>query len=287
MMTHNVDVLVVGAGPVGTALALELALHRVSFRIIDQEPVRNDKSRALVMQPRTLELLNRHGAADTIVARGRILRGGAVYINKQLTAKLNLDDLGTTDTEFPLPLNVSQAETESFLDECLSKYGLGVERPVTATSISQDDSGVTTIVKLPDGTSETIRSKYVVGCDGAHSVVRHASKKMTFPGAPYPQDFVLCDVHLRDSNIPMDRLTLHLNNKGVLATLPLQDGLVRVVASRSQVASGDDDVPTLDQLQEYLTSMTSPGSGTMYDPIWLTRFRLHHRCVNQCMSNSC
>jgi 2-polyprenyl-6-methoxyphenol hydroxylase-like FAD-dependent oxidoreductase len=279
-MTYDVDVLVVGAGPVGTALALELALHRVSFRIIDQEPVRNDKSRALVIQPRVLELLNRHGAADTIVSRGRTLRGGAVYVNKQLAAKLNLDDLGTTDTEFPLPLNVSQAETESFLDECLSKYGLSVERPVTATSISQDDSGVTTVVKLPDGTSETIRSKYIVGCDGAHSAVRHASKKMTFPGAPYPQDFVLCDVHLRDSNILADRLTLHLNNKGVLATLPLKNDLFRVIASRSQVISGDD-VPTLGQLQEYFTSMTSPGSGTLYDPIWLTRFRLHHRCVNQ------
>ncbi|AEO63190.1 uncharacterized protein THITE_2153068 [Thermothielavioides terrestris NRRL 8126] len=275
-MSYDCDVLIVGAGPVGTALALELALHRVSFRIIDRAPVRSDKSRALVIQPRTLELLNRHGAADAIVTRGRIIRAGEVRINKELVADITFDDLGTINTEFPLPLNISQAETERFLDECLLKYGISVERPVTATSVVQDDSGVTTTVELPDARSETIRSQYVVGCDGAHSVVRHASRNITFPGAPYPQDFILCDTHLRDSNVAQDRITLHLDNKGVLVTLPLAEGTVRMVASRSRVAVADD-VPTLDQFQAYFTSMTPPGSGILHDPVWLTRFRLHRR----------
>jgi 2-polyprenyl-6-methoxyphenol hydroxylase-like FAD-dependent oxidoreductase len=279
-MSYDCDVLIVGAGPVGTALALELALHRVSFRIIDRAPVRSDKSRALVIQPRTLELLNRHGAADAIVTRGRIIRAGEVRINKELVADITFDDLGTINTEFPLPLNISQAETERFLDECLLKYGISVERPVTATSVVQDDSGVTTTVELPDARSETIRSQYVVGCDGAHSVVRHASRNITFPGAPYPQDFILCDTHLRDSNVAQDRITLHLDNKGVLVTLPLAEGTVRMVASRSRVAVADD-VPTLDQFQAYFTSMTPPGSGILHDPVWLTRFRLHRRCVNR------
>jgi 2-polyprenyl-6-methoxyphenol hydroxylase-like FAD-dependent oxidoreductase len=280
-MAYDCDVLVVGAGPVGTALALELALHQVSFRIIDREQVRNDKSRALIIQPRTLELLNRHGAADAIVRRGRILRGGSAYINRQPAASIDLDDLGTTDTEFPLPLNVSQVETERFLDECLSQYGLSVERPVSATSIVHDDSGVTTTLELPDGKSQTVRSKYIVGCDGAHSVVRHASRKMVFPGAPYPQDFVLCDALLCDSNIAQDRLSIFLSDKGVLGILPMNGELIRVVASRSPTAAKGQEVPTIEQLQAYFTSITPPGSGVLADPVWLTRFRLHHRCVNQ------
>jgi hypothetical protein len=104
---------------------------------------------------------------------------------------------------------------------------------------------------------------------------------MTFPGAAYPQDFVLCDVRLRDSAIPQDRLNLNLSNQGVLALLPLDKDYVRVVASRAPMAIQGKEVPTLDELQEYFNTMTPPGSGTMHDPIWLTRFRLHHRCVSQ------
>ncbi|KAK3297199.1 uncharacterized protein B0H64DRAFT_416386 [Chaetomium fimeti] len=261
-MTYDCDVFIVGAGPVGTALALELALHRVSFRIIDREPVRNDKSRALVMQPRTLELLN-------------------LYVKRKLASSVILDGLGTTDTEFILPLNVSQVETEKFLDTCLDKYDIKVERPVTATSISQDDSGVTVTLERPDGKRETIRSRYIVGCDGAHSVVRHASDKMTFPGGAYPQDFVLCDTRLRDSCIPLDRLTLNLNNKGIVAILPIKDDIVRVTASRSVAIQNQEETPSLDELQTYFTAMTPEGSGTLGTPIWLARFRLHHRCVSQ------
>ncbi|KAH6641374.1 FAD binding domain-containing protein [Chaetomium tenue] len=283
-MTYDCDVLIVGAGPVGTALALELALHRVSCRIIDREPIRNDKSRALVMQPRTLELLNRHGAADAMVKRGRILRGMQVYIKKKIASNVTLDDLGTTDTEFTLPLNVSQVETERFLETCLDEYNIKVERPVAATGIIQDDSGVTVTLERPDGKVETIRSKYVVGCDGAHSTVRHASDKMTFPGGAYPQDYVLCDTRLRDSCIPLDRLSLALNNKGIVAVFPMANDVIRVVASRSSIRMQNQEeqaTPTLAELQAYFTTMTPAGSGTLDEPTWLTRFRLHHRCVSQ------
>ncbi|KAL2118098.1 hypothetical protein VTJ04DRAFT_7758 [Mycothermus thermophilus] len=291
--TYDVDVLVIGAGPVGTALALELALHGVSFRIIDRLAERNDKSRALVMQPRTLELLNRHGAADSIIPRGRILSGVTSYINRRLVSHINLDDLGTTDTEFPLPLNVSQVETERFLDECLAKYNAQVERPVVASNIVQSPSGgVTTTLTHPDGTTSTVRSRYVVGCDGAHSTVRHASSKMRFPGAPYPQNFVLCDARLTNSNLDLNRIHLYSHKTHLLVVLPIDQDYVRVVASEHEKdmsrakreahgAVDDDYVPTLEQLQAYFDRMTPSGSGTLTDCVWLTRFRLHHRCVTQ------
>ncbi|KAL2017112.1 hypothetical protein VTK56DRAFT_2584 [Thermocarpiscus australiensis] len=279
-MSYDCDVLIVGAGPVGAALALELALHHVSIRIIDKAPVRNDKSRALVVQPRTLELLNRHGAGDRLVRRGRTLRGASLYFNTKLAVKIDLDDLGTTDTEFPLPLTISQAETEAFLDECLSKYNVRVERPVSATSITQDSSGVTTALETPGGMTRTLRSKFVVGCDGAHSIVRHASD-ITFEGAAYPQEFILCDAHLRDSNLPQDRLVLHFGGQGLLAQFPINSELVRLVASRRRVIGEARDQPTLAEFQTYFSSMTAPGSGTLHDPIWLTRYRLHRRGVNR------
>lgn len=273
----DVDVLVVGAGPVGTTLALELALHKVSFRIIDRAPVRNDKSRSLVVQPRTLELLNRHGAADKIIPRGSTVRGASLYVGRGLAAQIDLDDLGTTNTEFLLPLSISQVETENFLDECLDRYGFSVERPVTATRVSQDAGGVTTTLEMPDGRKEAVRSKYVVGCDGAHSMVRRAARNVVFDGAAYPQDFLLCDARLRDSQLPRGRLSLHLGRHGVLAVIPIHGNIVRVIASGTQILGSDE--PTLELFQDYFASKTPPGSGTLQDPIWLSRFRLHHRCA--------
>ena len=278
-MLQDCDVLIIGAGPVGTALALELALHGVSFCIVDQAPARSDKSRALNLQPRTLELLNRHGAADEIIRRGRIVRGGATYIHGEVVASMSLDDLGITNTEFPLPLSVSQAVTESFLDECLARYGLAVQRPIKAIGIVQDDSGVTTTLEVSDGSIKTMRSLYVVGCDGAHSVVRHAAG-LEFEGAAYPQDFVLCDAHLRDTRLDLDRLTMCLGSSGLLAILPLQGQLVRLIASRNHVPEGQEE-PTLELFQNIFNNMTPPGSGTLHDPVWLSRFRLHHRCVDR------
>ncbi|KAK3940838.1 putative aromatic compound monooxygenase YhjG [Diplogelasinospora grovesii] len=275
---QDADVLIVGAGPVGTALALELALHKVSFRIIDRDPVRSDKSRALVVQPRTLELLNRHGAAQGLISRGRIAHGAAFFVNRKLVTKLNLDDLGTTDTEFPLPLMISQVQTEHFLDECLAKYGIRVERPVVAKDIVQDDDAVTATLEMPGGNIETARFKYAVGCDGAHSVVRHKATNLTFEGAAYAQDFILCDAHIRDSCMPQDRFSACLGS-GMVAFFPLGDGIVRVIASGNNMTA-DKGEPQLEHFQKFLEDFAPEGCGTLYDPVWMTRFHLHHRGVN-------
>ncbi|KAK3499080.1 FAD binding domain-containing protein [Neurospora hispaniola] len=312
------DVLIVGAGPVGTTLALELALQGVSFRIIDKSPVRSEKSRALIVHPRTLELLDRHGTVDKLISRGTITRGGVLNINRKLVAKMNLDDLDITDTNYPLPLMVSQAETEQFLDESLADYGKAVERAYTATSVVQDANGVTTTLEKPDGTQTTVRSKYVVGCDGAHSLVRHSAKNLTFDGDAYPQDFILCDARLRNSNVARDRFTICFGDTGLLAFFPIQsshsesegeEDLIRLIASggrsvlkhsprsgsgspvvpteQQQRQHGEQthEPPTLAHFQSLVDSIAPPGSGTVHSPVWLARFRLHHRGVNSYRSD--
>jgi 2-polyprenyl-6-methoxyphenol hydroxylase-like FAD-dependent oxidoreductase len=91
---QNVDVLIIGGGPTGAMLALELAMQNVSFRIIDKEPVRSNKSRALIVQSRTLELLGRHGIVHEFLALGRLAMGVRIYVNKKLALELDLVDLG-------------------------------------------------------------------------------------------------------------------------------------------------------------------------------------------------
>lgn len=275
---YDCDVLIVGAGPVGTALALELASYGVSFRIVDQSSERSDKSRALGIQPRTMELLSRHIDVGPLEAQAKVGRGGWIFINRKLTAKATFDDLDTPDTDFPLPLIILQGATERFLDEALASHGAAVERPVVATSVSQDAEGATTTLELPGGGQRTIRSRYVVGCDGAHSKVRHAATNLTFEGAAYPQDFLLCDAHITgETTLPKEYFSLCLGI-GSLAIIPMKDGVWRLMASGHGIST--DETPSLEWFQSFLDRFAPPGAGTLSDPVWISRFRLHHRCVD-------
>src|SRR5271155_5578681 len=91
---EDIDVLIIGGGPTGMMLALELAMQNVTFRIVDKEPIRSDKSRALVVHPRSLELLNRHSIAHELIELGRLALGMRLFVNKKLVIEFELGDLG-------------------------------------------------------------------------------------------------------------------------------------------------------------------------------------------------
>ncbi|KAI8964820.1 FAD binding domain-containing protein [Daldinia sp. FL1419] len=275
MSTSDTDVLIIGGGPTGVTLALELAVHRIPFRIVDKELQRSDKSRALGIQPRTLELLNRHGDVRKLVAQGNLSSGTTFYLNGKKVADIDISGL-VEDSVFPLILIISQCETEAFLDECLEKHGFAVEQGVEATSVCQDDTGVTVKLNHEDGVEETVRAKYVVGADGAHSIVRRSAAALTFQGEAYPQDFVLCDASLRNSKVAWNRFSLCLG-QGSLAVFPMKDGTCRIVMSR--INANADVEPRLEDFQEMLNRL-HPDAGELYSPTWITQFHLHHRGVN-------
>lgn len=279
---QETDVLIVGAGPTGLALALELSLRKISFRIVTKDAVRSDKSRALVIQCRTQELLNRHGGiVHHLLARGVQGRGIRLFVGQKFVADVDVDDLDFSDTAFSRPMWVSQAATEQVLERKLEEYGHLVERPCTATSIQQDEKGVTVALVKPDGQTdgqreEQLRCKYVVGCDGAHSVVRH-STDLTLTGETYPQHFILCDAKLRGDYAP-DRVSFFLGQR-VMAFFPLRDGLVRVLGERRAGNASEED-PTLAEVQAFVDEVFPKGDFELSDPLWLSHFRFHCRGVS-------
>ena len=132
-----------------------------------------------------------------------------------------------------------------------------------------------------DGSEERLRAKYVVGCDGAHSAVRHAAE-LEFEGSAYPQDFLLADLHLEWSLRAEgdNRLNMFLG-QGMLVVFPLKDGLFRLVVSTTgrKLTAGEDAEPTLEDFKRVWSEM-APGEAVLRDPVWMTRFRLHHRGVD-------
>lgn len=154
----------------GLTAAAALVHHGMKCRIIDKAPAPSDKSKALVVWCRTLELLDRIGLAPTFVAVGMKIHGGSIYANGKRVVQLSLT---TDDSPYGFPLMIPQNETERLLSEHLLRHGIGVERQVELLSFEEDADAVTSKIRHPSGREELIITPWLVGCDGAHSTVRH------------------------------------------------------------------------------------------------------------------
>jgi 2-polyprenyl-6-methoxyphenol hydroxylase-like FAD-dependent oxidoreductase len=283
MDKHDVDVLIVGAGPTGLTLACELARHWVSFRIIEKDAEPSRKSKALAVHSRSLEVFEDMGIVDRFLAIGLKLKGINVYADNKQIAHLTLDEL---DSYYSFALTLAQSETERLLSERLNELGGLIERCRELTAIAQQKNGVKATVSSEDGSFETINCRYLVGCDGAHSMVR---KKLgvEFEGDRYPQLMHLGDVVV--SGLPReDEIYVFNSQPGLVAFFPYGKGRYRVAASmtegepevKEQAESGAVSIrnPTLEELQD-AADRRCPYKVKLSDFDWSAALYIHCRHV--------
>jgi len=264
------DVLVVGAGPTGLVLAAELARHGASFRIIDAAPAPSEKSRAIGIQARTLELMQSMGLADTFVGRGLHIHAVNLYSGAKPIVRLAFEGL---ESAFPYILTLAQSETERILTDHLERLGGHVERGVKLTAFQQDDTGITATLERGDGEIEAARVRWLAGCDGAHSTVRH-QLELPFEGKAYQFDFLLADVHLAWS-LPNDEAHVFITDAGLLAVFPLPAGRHRLVIDMS----ADERRATSFEECQAIVAERTPIEIALDDPRWVSDFRIHARMV--------
>jgi 2-polyprenyl-6-methoxyphenol hydroxylase-like FAD-dependent oxidoreductase len=272
------DVLVVGAGPTGLTLAAQLHALGARVRIIDRNLDRAHESRALAVQPRTLEVLRGLGIAQTLVERGNDAARLQIHAGKRVVP-VRLFDVGLEDTAFRFLLLVSQAETEAVLNEHLVERGLVVERGTELVAFEQGERKVDCTLRRANGSTEGLHARYVVGCDGAHSSVRRDAG-IPFEGAAYPQTFVLADLEV-DGGLAKEAAHAFLGPQGVLFFFPLATPATwRMLGIRPTEANEqgrtEGTQPSLEELQEIADAFTGR-SVRLRDPVWKTYFRLHHR----------
>jgi 2-polyprenyl-6-methoxyphenol hydroxylase-like FAD-dependent oxidoreductase len=273
-MPPPLDVLIVGAGPTGLTLGCELAARGIAFRLIDKLPAPATTSRALVLQARSLELLQKHGLAEGLVERGMSVMRLRAYVGRRQAAEVELTDIGANDTPYAKLLFLSQVETESALERRLEVLGARVERGTELTALSVDGAPVAEL-RGPHG-NETLRPRFVVGCDGAHSAVRRAGG-FDFEGAAYDQQFMLADVRI-DWELPGGTLFFFFGREGQLVVFPLAgEKRFRLLALRREGST--DAAPTLAEF-EALVADRVPVPAQLSDPVWLAQFRLHHRAAD-------
>jgi 2-polyprenyl-6-methoxyphenol hydroxylase-like FAD-dependent oxidoreductase len=223
MSRQHVDVLVVGAGPVGLTAAAELRRRGVSVRCVDAAAHHNVSTKALGLQARTLELFERLGVVGDAVARGLPVRRFNIMSEEHPIAEF---DLGTLDTPFPYLLMVPQNVTEEILRDRLTELGGTVESGVELTRFGQDAEGVDAVLQDKDGGTETVRADWLVAADGARSTVRH-QLGLQFEGGTFREEFAVADVRV-DWGLPMDELFAYLNRGDFIAYFPMAGGWHRV-----------------------------------------------------------
>ena len=273
-MTH--PVLIVGAGPVGMTLASELARYGLPVRIVDKAVARTDKSKAIIVWSRTLELLDRGGpdGAAPFVAAGykacavNLIAGGGT---------IGRIELGDVHSPHAYGLMLPQSDTERLLEERLAGQGITAERGVELASFTHGETGVDAVLRHPDGREERVAAGWMVGCDGAHSAVRHGLDA-PFAGETLDSDWILADVHLRDCPVPPHEAAIYWHRDGVFLLFPISPGRYRLLADLPPSGAAHPPTPTLEEVQA-ITDRRGPAGVTLFDPIWLAGFRINGRKV--------
>lgn len=223
-MKEHTDVLIVGAGPTGLVLAIELARRGVSSRIIEKRTSRSTRSKALAVHARTLELFDLLGLAEAFVQGGYTSPGFSLSANARQPLRASMHQL---DSAFPFVLILPQAETEALLEAHLNKLGVQIERGTNLTGFKDNEDHIEAHATVQDGEERRFRARYLVGADGANSLVRE-TLGLPFEGSSYVWNAFLGDV-LMDGHVVTGGTEQYSNARGLALILPFQDGAVRII----------------------------------------------------------
>lgn len=271
MMTK--PILIAGAGPVGLTLACELVRHGVPVRIVDRNSQPTDKSKALVVWPRTLELLEKLGLTQRFLETGVPLRGMSIYENKvKRIAHIPFADL---ESPYPFVLGIPQCATEALLIEHLAKEGVQVERQVEVVGFQQHASHVDVELRHADGRSERTSTSWLPACDGARSTIRHVLG-VKLEGDTVAQEFAMADCEVE--GLPLqDEVVAYTTAQGIAAFFPILANRMRVFVLRDRCGEQAEPCPpTLEEMQQELVARQLDQI-KLSQAHWLAAFRINER----------
>ncbi len=291
---HDTDVLVVGAGPTGMALALWLARDGLRVRIVDASHEAGTTSRATVVHARTLELYRQLGIADRVVDGGVRIGAGNVWVRGRCVTRVAFGDLGAGLSGFPFILGFPQDQHERLLVDALAEAGVTIERDTRLTSLEEYGERVVAWLQRADGTEETCTTRYLAGCDGAHSGVRK-SLGIGFDGGTYASVFYVADV---DGSGPALNGEVHiaLDEGEFLAVFPMRGaGRARLVG-QVRVDAFEASMTRTDTMSTDASLAPSTAPSLTWDDVrgavaarmgldvravhWFATYRVHHRVAS-------
>jgi 4,5-epoxidase len=270
-------VLIAGAGPTGLALAIHLALHDIPVRVIDAAPGPATTSRALGLQPRGVEVLERIGALGDLPQRSQSSLNVSYNEGSRTVLRLHV---GQAVADQPKQaLLISQADVESTMRQRLAELGGHVEWDTRLVAARQDDMSVIATAQTADGTEHHIEAHWLIGCDGAHSTVRKLAA-IGFPGRKLLERLLMVDVR---AQWPLDKngSTTWMDAGHMLSVTALPDDTWRVF---TEPPPGLPDQLSENEISDRVLSEFSRRSGVSLDTVtdirWASEFRIHRRLAD-------
>ena len=267
----DTDVLIVGAGPVGLFLANDCARRGLRWRLIEARSSQSVHSKALAIFPRTLEIFDMAGIVAPFLETANRVTWVAVVAHQRQLARIRFTP---EETPYPFVAMVPQDVTERLLVEELRRKGGAVEYDTAFLSAVQQDDHVRATLDR-NGERSELTAAFVVGCDGAHSAVRHLLN-LPFEGAQYDASFMLADIETNET-LPADEMQLCPSEFGPLAIFPMSATRRRIVAT---IEKTEEDAPSLDLVRKTLAQRAPAGIEAL-TMRWSSYFRIHHRQVGR------
>lgn len=288
MTTNRIDILIVGAGPTGLMMASELTRHGVPCRIIDKSPHPSAQSKALAIQTRTLEIFDHTGLIDPFLDEGLRLVAGNMISKGEILAHIDFKQI---PSPYPFVLSLPQNRTEALLIEHLARRGVHVERQVELLSVTQTKQEASAeLFDHRTGSKEQLSADWVIGCDGAHSIIRKIIGA-SFEGKLFPDVFSLADIDIH-WDLPDDQVCAFVEPEGVMAAFPLPGEnryrlIFQMERCRNALHEGvshreglvDNKViadPTMEETRALLCKYTHKDIH-IENPRWLANFHINSR----------
>lgn len=275
-LEKKLPVLIVGAGPTGLMAACQLVRHGIPFRIIDKNTEATTESRALVLHARTLEIFAQMGIAEKALKLGEPCRGVSWVFNGKEAASLVIE--GEDLTPFPYIFCLEQSKTEEILIDYLIEKGCIVERGTELVDCIYDDNSVTATLKK-NNTEETLLIDYIIGADGAHSLIRE-KMGLHLDGETYPQTLFVIDCQV-EADIRPNEIYLMATKRGLIGLFPMVQSQGNEANRRYRVlgvlpSSYQGAAITFEEIQkDFSDRIEMPGR--IYDAAWISTYHTHHR----------
>ena len=284
LLPAQCDVLIVGAGPTGLMMAAQLARQGTDAIIIDRHAGPARETRALGVQARTMEIYAKLGVVDQALKIGKIGTAANMWARGRRTARIPIGQIGEGLTAYPYLFVLGQNDNERLLGDKLRTFGRDVNWSTELVGLTQQADSVRAEVRMPDGSMQAIKARYVAGCDGAMSSVRTLSN-IEFPGAPYEHVFFVADVAMTGPMIPAE-VNIFLLKDGFHLFFPMAGAdHWRLVGILPEGLRGRDDL-TFDDVAPVLRAQAVQALN-FHECHWFSTYRIHHRKAAQFRVRRC